>query len=169
MTHNERIIDQFSENINWNALSYIISKLLTTALSFILYKILSTTDFSLWANIQSIIFLLLLWLDGGFRKAIPRFIPEFSQDAHLYTRFITTIFFFRIVLLICSLPIFYFISCSLVPHSLCTFYFITGSIFCVEGIISLLRIFFYAHLWSRQFNSIYTVMVMGEMGFNAFL
>ncbi len=175
MIQHTRLIDQFSENINWNAFSYITSKILTTALSFVLYKTLSTTDFSLWANVQSFIFLSLLWLDCGFRKSIPRFIPEISQHGSFYGMFIKNIFLFRVGTLLLALPLFYWLISSLLSslcethHAPSVLYGIIGSIFLVEGVVSLLRIFFHAHLWSKQFNTVYTLSVIGEMSCNTLL
>src|SRR5581483_10932205 len=72
----------------------------------VLYRSLSVADFSTWANITSIIFLMLLWIDCGFRKSIPRFCPEFSRDKLLHKRFITYLILFYSTLLMISVPLF---------------------------------------------------------------
>lgn len=179
MLHDIPIVDRFSENINWNGFSYIISKVLATGLSFVLYKLLSTSDFSIWANTQSIIFLLLLWLDCGFRKSIPRFIPELSEKKQSYTWFIRNTIVFHTAVIILALPIFHFTISSLIkslsaqshiPSNSYLYYlpFVACSVFFIEGVVSIFKIFFHAHFWSKWFNGIDTIMVIGEKSLNCF-
>ena len=87
----QRLYTQFDQGINWNAFLYVIQKLLTTLLSVILFYKLTPINFSIWANINSVIFLILLWIDFGFRKSIPCYIPEISKSpkSHIaFTKFI---------------------------------------------------------------------------------
>src|SRR4029077_6770625 len=84
-------------------------------------------------------------------------------------------FLFRISTLLLALPLFYWFISSFLAllcnthHAPPVLYGVIGSIFLVEGVFSLLRVFFHAHFWSKQFNTVYTLAVIGEMSCNSFL
>lgn len=158
---------KFSQGINWNGLFYALYKILFTALSFLLFKYLTTQDFSTWANINSIIFLILLWIDFGLRKSIPRYMPEFAKDKNAHKRFINYILIFQAMVLTITTPIFIVASSGIIKafqlQNHLIFFYIAGCIFFIEGIVSLLRLIYHAHFWIRQFNSIATVALLAEM------
>jgi hypothetical protein len=161
------LLSKFSQGINWNGLFYAIYKLLVTALTFILFKYLTPKDFSTWANINSIIFLILLWIDFGFRKSIPRYCPEFAQDKASLKRFVTYIITFQAIVLLIATPVFMLILRNLtaflhIKDSL-IFLYLGAAIFFIEGIVSLLRLIYHAHFWNKQFNIVNTIGLLGEM------
>ena len=66
------LAQSFSSAIRWNGIAHAITQLLFFLRTAILYATLSAQDFSLWAQSMSVMFLLLLWFDCGFRKSIPQ-------------------------------------------------------------------------------------------------
>ena len=103
--NNTTVFSKFSQGVNWNGIFYSTYKTFTTILSFLLFKFLITQDFSIWANINSVIFLLLLWLDFGFRKSIPRYLPEFAKNREAHKRFIQYILYFQFSILLITTPL----------------------------------------------------------------
>lgn len=172
--NNSTIYDDFDKSINWNAYLYIIQKVLMVFCTSLFFKVLTPIEFSIWANISSVIFLLLLWIDFGFRKSVPCFIPEFSKDkaAHInFTKLIIkwqlgaiaiAVLFFIIISKVLSYAFFKdYISGSL-------FYIIIG-MFILEGVILLLRLIYHSHFWNKEFNLIYSLVIVLEAIINIFL
>lgn len=158
---------KFSQGVNWNGFFYSIYKTFSTILSFALFKYLTTQDFSTWANINSIVFLALLWIDCGLRKSIPRYIPEFAKDSHSHKRFIKYLLMFQGGLLIVTTPIL-MLALSNITHLLALndhriFFYIGGALFFLEGITAILRLIYHAHFWNKQFNLLATATLMIEM------
>lgn len=163
------LFTKFSQGLNWNALLYTAYKILFTLLSLLLLNKLTTIDFSYWANINSIIFLLLLWLDFGFRKSVPRYSPEFINDAQANKKFIYTIILFQLVVLICSIPILQFLLKIVIKHpnqlqngliELASILFIT------EGIASLLRLIYHSYFLHKWYNLLAISIIFVEMSIN---
>lgn len=137
----------FSRALNWNALFYAIHRLASFIYTLFMYTHLPINDFAHLINSQSIIFLAILITDFGFRKSIPRFIPEFAHSTH----FIKQIFRYQIAIIALTMPciIFYlYDSNNLVCTSLIALFFIT------QTMISLIRLIYHAHFLNKQFNSI---------------
>lgn len=157
---------KFNQGIAYNALFYVIYKIVSTFLSFALFATLTTHDFATWANINSIIFLLLLWLDCGFKKSIARYCPEYAQNRTAITTFVKKIIIFQATLLLIAVPLFLFLSKTLANTLHLTahhMFFVLGSgIFLTQGIVAVLRLIFHAHFWQKQFNSLSTFMVLLE-------
>jgi hypothetical protein len=162
-----QLFKKFSESINWNAYLYIFYKILYTSLSLLLLSSLSTQDFSAWANINSVIFLMLLWIDFGFRKSVPRYCPEFARSKKLHKRFVKSIILFQAIILIITVPLFFFLA-KAIAAALCLklkafFFFLGGIIFFNEGIISIMRLIYHAHFWNKQFNLLNSLTSSIEM------
>lgn len=161
------IFAKFSQGVNWNGIFYSVYKTFSTLLTFALFKYLTTQDFSTWANINSIIFLALLWIDFGLRKSIPRYCPEFAKDAVSHKRFIKYLLIFQTTLLLISTPILMYATSglgkllNLQGHIL--FFYIAGGLFFAEGIQALLRLIYHAHFWNKQFNLLTIIALMLEM------
>lgn len=164
---------KFSQGLNWNAFFYAIYKFLSTILSLVLFKFLTTQEFSTWANINSIIFLSLLWLDFGMRKSLPRYCPEFAKDKDAQKRFIKYLLIFQGIVVIIALPLFMFalasMSTALGLASSTTLFVVSCTIFCMEALVSLLRLIYHAHFWIKQFNLINTAALLFEMIANAII
>ena len=85
-TSTHPLFRQFSSALAWNALAYTAHKSAFTIRTFLLYRFLSPSDFSTWATTNSALFLLLLWLDLGLRKSIPRYAPFFRSNCRQVTK-----------------------------------------------------------------------------------
>ena len=166
-----QLFSQFSQGINWNAFLYIAYKTLFTALSFTLLQTLSTKDFSLWANINSMVFLLLLWVDFGLRKSVPRFAPEFAQTNNQIKQFITSIVLFQVAALLFGLlPLHYLLSAlTKILHYPQQIFIITSFLFISEGIVSTIRLFYHSYFLHKQFNCLSIIIMIIEMTINMLL
>lgn len=157
----------FGQGVNWNALFYIVYKAASTVITVLLFKYLTSQDFSTWANINSIIFLTLLWLDFGFRKSIPRYCPEFAKNKDAQKRFVKTLIIFQILVLIIATPIMmYILKTSLEIFHLQNnfiFFYLGALIFLLEGVVTLLRLIYHAHFWIKQFNIVTTISLLAEV------
>jgi len=161
----------FNQSLRWNAALYFLYKILFTSVSFLLFNRLATPDFSVWANVNSFIFLLLLWLDFGLRKSIPRYCPEFKQCGSLHV-FLSYVLSAQLLILVAAIPIFLFIvraffsslslSCSI------WLLYCAAFIFLVEGINSSIRLFYHAHFWNKTYALIQGTGLIVEMSINVF-
>jgi len=160
-----QLYSSFMSSLRWNALLYFLYKILFTASSILLFTILSVNDFSVWANLNSLIFLFLLWLDFGFRKSIPRYCPEFKKSGSI-SSFLYYLVGIQSGILAITLPGFMVI-CSLFFRSLGLSYqsillYLCSGIFFVEGINSTVRLFYHAHFWNKRYTLIQTIFLLGE-------
>ncbi|MEX0940649.1 MAG: oligosaccharide flippase family protein [Candidatus Babeliales bacterium] len=163
----QQIFYQFNTSINWNGFFYIAQKISYTFLTFILYRTLTSTEFAAWANINSIIFLILLWIDFGFRKSVPRYIPEFAKNKTAHQNFIIAILLTQTCLIIIMIPILNIatnysgalLNLSINMHISAIS---ISMLFAAEGILAILRLIFHAHFWQKQFNSINAFFLMIE-------
>lgn len=159
-TIHNHLITAFDHACSWNAFLYSIHKIFTTALTFILFNKLSTEAFSLYANINSIIFLLLLWTDCGFKKSIARFIPEYERIGVSFVKTLHTLLLFKIGIILCALPIcayaIYITLATLQLHHTPIIYSAL-IIFCSESILALLQLIYHAQFLHKYFNSIDTI------------
>jgi len=169
--HNN-LLEKFNSGINWNALGYGVYKTLATLLTILLYRSLTTTDFALWANFNSVIYLALLWLDFGFRKSIPRYAPEFARNKPSMTRFIGSIITFQTIVLIAAFPLCIYLLAQITApligtHASSTLFIIGSCIFLTEGITSVLRLIYHAYFWNKQFNILVMGTECGKLALNA--
>ena len=117
--------------------------------TFLLYYALSAHHFSMWATTTSAIFLLLLWLDMGLRKSIPRFAPLFSAQR---TTLITTILIIHLSILLCALPFLIWFLQSHPP----TILLLATIIYLAQGTQSIIRLAYHAYFLNKPFNIIAT-------------
>lgn len=154
---------KFLNGLGWNGFFYFFYKILSTSLSFVLYTLLTTQDFSFWANINALTFLVLLWLDFGFRKSLPRYCPEFAHSPRALHRFIGTIIIFQGCVLLAAMPFLMIIQHNMYP-SLSGFLYYSGTaLLATEGIIALLRLIFHSHFFIKQFTLITSAVLLVEM------
>lgn len=160
MMNSTVLYKSFISATTWNSITYFVYKGLQTVLSIVLFHTLSAHYFATWANFNSIIYLVLLWLDGGFNKSIARFIPEFSKNTTARNMFIRVLIFIKIGLIILALPIIIFI----MPH-LCTLLNLALepsliALACItlitQGIVFTIKMIYHAHFWNKEFNIIQT-------------
>ncbi|MGB8366727.1 MAG: hypothetical protein WCD44_00045 [Candidatus Babeliales bacterium] len=170
MMNTTDLFKKFSQGLNWNALLYSTYKILFTLLSFLLLKKLTTIDFSYWANINSITFLLLLWLDFGFRKSVPRYTPEFINDMQANKKFIRTIILFQLIILFSSIPLFQFLLKIVIKNPSNSHIIILASfLFLAEGIAALLRLVYHSYFLHKQYNILAISIMIVEMAINMLL
>ena len=156
-----RFFSAFTDAINWNAFVYIIYKMCFVSLTFILYSKLPSNYFSDWATANSFIFLLLLWLNCGFKKSIPRFAPLFSKNSLLHKKFVLSILAVQAVILALGLPILLYFLHRFTPHLLLVP--LISILFITEGISSLLLLVYHAHFLQKRFNLIQAFFLLLEM------
>ena len=164
------LLEKFNQGLGWNAFLYLIYKTLFTSLSFLLYYNLSTQDFSTWANINCLIYLLLLWMDFGLRKSIPLFCPEIVKNKNAIARFTTIILIFQGTALLAVLPLFFYLAtiftAALAINSHAHLLYIAAAIFVLEGLVSIIRLVYHAHFWNKQFNLLTSMALIVEMTAN---
>ncbi len=163
------LFSKFSQGLNWNALLYTTYKLLFTLLSFLLFNRLTTADFSCWANVNSIVFLLLLWLDFGFRKSVPRYSPEFLNDKQANKKFVRTIILFQSFVLIGSIPLLQFLLKIVIQNPGPAIIMLASILFITEGMGAILRLIYHSYFLHKQFNLLAIIIIMSEMGINMIL
>jgi len=160
------LITMFVRALNWNAFSYGAYKISALLVSYLLYTTLTKAEFTLWASSMSFIFFGLLILDGGFRKSIPRFCPEFSTTQIIHARFVRWLCATQATLLIVAL----FGYCWLLPHFFHVMHIpVSDSIairlmtlFFLQGCMGMMRIIYHTHFWNKQFNSLAMIILFIE-------
>ena len=163
------LFSKFSQGLNWNALLYTTYKLLFTFLSFTLFNRLTTADFSCWANVNSIVFLLLLWLDFGFRKSVPRYSPEFLNDKQANKKFVRAIILFQSFVLISSIPLLQFLLKIVIQNPGPAIIMLASILFITEGMGAILRLIYHSYFLHKQFNLLAIIIMMSEMSINMIL
>jgi hypothetical protein len=159
------IIDRFNLSIQWNAYWYIMYKVITTGTNVFLYARCSTSLFCAWANINSIIFIVLLWTDLGFRKSIPRYLPEFLRTQSSYRKFLSVIMIGQASALIIAVAIVHYSITQLVLFlqlEVGSIPLLGCMLFIAQGFMALSRLLFHAHFWHKTYNSISSVMLWIE-------
>lgn len=164
---NQELYQRFSQGLNWNAVSYMLYKSATTIVIFLLYKKLETHIFSMYGNINSITFLMLLWLDFGFQKAIPRFALEYAKNQQSLHDFLKRIFFFKVIMLVACIPL-YVIVIHKVAHMLLLHndnYLLYAGVllFITEGIVSIIRLIYHSFFLHKTFSTINTATLLIEL------
>ena len=137
----------FSSAITWNGLFYVVYKSFFFLRTALLYKYLSAHDFSLWANCNSALFLLLLWLDCGFRKSIPRYAPQVGSTRNRWLFAIATL---QITILLLAFPLLYK-ALTFLTHNFLLIALL-GAIYIVEGLHAIVRLMYHAYFYNKVFN-----------------
>lgn len=148
---------EFAQGVNWNAFLYFIYKISATLLTFLLYNKLDSKTFSTFANLNAIIFILLLWIDFGFQKSIPRFCPVYAKNRHTLQNFIKSLLRFKVTILILALPIYLLLvnqfTKTLYLTEFKSYFYAGGILVLLEGIISVIRLIYHAYFKQKLFNS----------------
>ncbi|HBS48180.1 TPA: hypothetical protein DEO28_03790 [Candidatus Dependentiae bacterium] len=158
-----QLFSKFNEAIRWNSFIFIIGKVNKTLITFLLFYKLPANEFSSWANITSIIFILALWADFGFSKSLPLYCIKFAKNTKLKKIFIKKIIIFKIAISLLTNIIFLIFSPKLIQLlglSYNTSYFYLGSLlFFTESTKSVIRILFHSYFWQKTFNSIESIII----------
>jgi hypothetical protein len=150
----KQLLDTFSWATNWNAFAYIIYKCTTTSITFFLYATLDQDTFSLYCNFNSLIFLMLLWLDLGFSKSIAAFCPLYEVTSSAFKFFIHQLLRYKCIALLAAIPIY-----IMVMHSYTTplalehhylFFYVGLALFLSEGINAVIRLLYHAHFFKKS-------------------
>ena len=162
------LFSRFNQALVWNSVIFVAQRVGKTLTTFVLAGALSVTEFSAWANILSIVFLLILWCDFGLRRSIPRFLPEFAKNKKTHRQFVTLVLSIQSsVLFILNIILFAATSWLAYRFGLGEYlsaFYLGSCLFFVESVKSLVRLLFHAHFWNRTFNRIETVGVIGATG-----
>ncbi len=157
------LFHRFSTAVTWNIYLHIIYKTAFILRTIMFYRILTAQDFSTWANLNSIIFLQLLWLDFGLRKSIPQFAPIFST---MRTHMMARIIFLQTTILILALPaLLFFLSYTTTSYSIL---FVASGIYLAEGLNNSMRSFYHAYFHNRSFNIMAMVIAVVEIALTLF-
>lgn len=156
--NNQQLYSKISQGFNWNALLYIIHKGAATLVIMVLYTVLHTNMFSIYGNISSITFLLLLWLDFGFHKTVPLFALQYAQTQTSMYIFIKQILLFKSIVLLLLTPC-YLLSMHTMMNTLALHHehlllCISALFFLTEGIISAVRLIYHAYFLHSIYNKI---------------
>jgi len=160
----------FLKAIAWNGLLYGFYKISSTLFTIKLFHDVSTETFSVWALMHSAIFLVLVGIDGGLRKSIPKFAQLFIPQSSQHLDFVLRVFIVNFMLLgflglpTLSLMLHYFLPSSY--YSLLLWYAL--NIFIIEGIISFCTIVYQAHFIQYLFALPYTAALLLETGINLY-
>jgi O-antigen/teichoic acid export membrane protein len=165
--NSKELFSKFSQGVNWNAFLYFIYKISATLLTFLLYNKLDSKTFSTFANLNAIIFLVLLWIDFGFQKSIARFCPEYAQNSHDLKTFISSLLRFKSIVLVLALPIYLIVvnqlSAKLHLSDYRSYFYAGAGLVLLEGLISVIRLIYHAYFWQKQFNSMNAITLMIEV------
>ena len=169
----QEIYRKFAQGINWNAFLFVTHKILFLTLSLLLYRNLCVHDFSVWANINSVVFLILLWADFGFRKSVPRYAPEFAKNKHAMRQFVRSIIFFQGTVFCVLAPLVFFLaprialSFGLEQHV--SVLYLASVLLVVEGSVAVLRLIFHSYFWQKQFNLLSSILLTAQLGISVTL
>lgn len=166
----QQLYTKVTQGFSWNALLYSVHKGTTTIVIMLLYTIFPTAIFSMYSNINSITFLLLLWLDFGLHKTIPLFALKYAQNRESLSTFIKRILLFKILLLFASVPIYLMLIKTIIdtlqlqdyyllPYASCLF-------FITEGILGVVKLIYHAYFLHSIYNKISTLVLLCELLIN---
>ncbi len=156
---------RFSTGLHYNAMLYVMYKIVATGITLILYNRFDCKTFSLYGNINSIIFLILLWLDFGLQKTVPRFCIDYTTDKKSLHAFMQRLLQFKIALLIAAIPIYTWLFNNLMTNleifNTNNLLYIGILLLLTEGVTSIIRLMYHAYFLHRTFNTLnaYTIAI----------
>ncbi len=165
------IKSKFLKAIAWSGCLYGLYKTSSTFFTIKLFNDVSCEIFSLWASLNSIIFLILLFLDGGLRKSIPHFAQLFVSKSFYHRSFIYSVALVNfLLLLIVGIPLLIGIIYYLLP-TLYTKYLLWPAILIliIEGISSFCVIIYQAHFLQYLYAIPYSCALLIETALNFFI
>jgi hypothetical protein len=159
----QQLFQKFNQGINWNAILSVSHRILSVILSYSLYHVCSATDYNFWANSYAIIFIMILWIDGGLRKSAPRFAPLFAVEGNTRS-FVTFLIAFQTIALLVTAPLVIAGVKSLQSTLTMTSDYLWPIliIFFLEGITSCIRLIYHSYFWHKSYNQIYVLLLTLE-------
>jgi hypothetical protein len=154
----QELYQRFSTGFHYNDALYFIYKVASTGITLALYNRFDCKTFSLYGNINSIIFLILLWLDFGLQKTVPRFCLDYAtNNTHLH-HFMHKLLLFKTTVLLTAIPIYLWLSHKLALTldiaNINKLFYIGILLLLTEGIVSIIRLLYHAYFLHRIFNSL---------------
>lgn len=141
---------ELNNAITWNGLTYLIQKTTHTVVVILLAKTIGVTEFKQWVTINSSIYLLLLWIDGGIKKSIPLYISEYiKHPKKLYVFFSKLIGFYSLISLTVFSYLYYTNSTILSNWKLLAAAYL---FFITQGSVAIIRAIFQSVFFNKQFN-----------------
>lgn len=161
----ESISTLFSEGLLWNGILYSLYKILSLGATCFLYMVLPTHEYNMWALVQSTIFMLVLILDCGMKKTIPRYILLFAKNKKTYTTFLVWLFVATLcITFFIGIPLLYYITThylSLVVYkekkALLAFLLLG------ETLLATIATLYHSHFMQKYYYSLYLVCFAAEM------
>lgn len=155
---NQELYQRFSAGFHYNAALYLMYKIASTGITLALYNRFDCKTFSLYGNINSIIFLILLWLEFGLQKTVPRFCLDYATDnKHLHT-FMQRLLQFKATVLIAAIPIYIWLTYNFIIRleifNVKDLLYIGILLLLTEGIVSIIRLMYHAYFLHRIFNNL---------------
>lgn len=159
----QQLLQKFNQSLNWNAILSVSHRILSVILSYSLYHVCSATDYNFWANSYGIIFIFILWIDGGLRKSAPRFAPLFASEGNTRS-FLNFLIGFQTValILICPLVIIGIKKLSSTLTMNQNYLPLILIIFFLEGVSSCIRLIYHSYFWHKTYNQIYVLLLTME-------
>lgn len=151
---------KFTTALHWNGFLIVATRINKILLSCILFSKTTWCDFSAWANCYSLIFILLLWLDFGFSRSIPRFSVLFIENYKIKNNFLIFILGFKFFISLLAAFFFIvfrtFILSSLGLSSYELLFYLALLLFIAETIKSALQCIYHSYFWNKDFNTLET-------------
>lgn len=163
--NNQELLSAFDRALAWNAALYSVYKITSTFLTFLLYSKLTSDDFCLWANTNSIIFMTLLWSDLGLRYAATQFMPVITTSKD-YKKIITTIILCKLALITLSVPIALILLTKTIPNAqtLTTNQLVVIAVWYIaEGLVAVMQTIYHAQFQNKRFNLIQSIVLVAEL------
>lgn len=149
---------RFSAGLHYNAILYFMYKISSTGITLSIYNRFDCKTFSLYGNINSIIFLILLWLDFGLQKTVPRFCIDYATDKKDIYTFMQRLLQFKTAVLIAAIPIYIWFTTNLITKleisNVNSLLYIGIFLLLTEGAVSIIRLMYHAYFLHRTFNSL---------------
>ena len=124
--------------------------------TYLLYHFLAPHDFSVWASTNSSIFLMLLWLDCGLRKSIPRYAPLFGTHT---TRITRQVIIFQLTIQLLALPVLLWFLIHTIPLLLIA---LATCTYLAQGANSIMRLMYHSYFRNKAYNLIDTAITLLE-------
>ncbi len=147
---------KFNEALAWNGALYFLSTASKFAVSLMLYRTLPLTDFAVWANILSIVFLTSLWLDFGLSRSLPQYAQAFSKCPHAKRQFLRNILLFKGVAAILVAGIAAYLAPSLHVY-------LGAGMLCIESMKATVRLIYHSYLRHKMFNQVESGVILTRL------
>lgn len=140
----------YNHAIAWNFALFFVMNFSYTLISTSFFYKLTNDQFTLWANLCGLIYLTVLWCDGGMRQTIPTFIPHAFTSQGNRSQFIRWVIGLQTIIGLIGITCLYTIITTLTSDV-----FLVGlclSIFVFEIILTTMQSFFHGQFLNKEYN-----------------